>query len=223
MILSLIGIFSRSKRIKTKVRLSKGVPLDDLAIMKMIEAKQAQLDKTVRLTDNGYFKVAIDLSLELSEEVARYYFPKSKYPIYELSIQEMLDLSNYITNRLEELVNGKLFKIFKNYRVVTIINILNTRKKINNSKLMKLTRKLKFQQIYSGARAVINLANPIYWFRKLAIKPTTVVVTKEICKYIINIFGEETNKIYSKVIFKSEDNEEEIEEKIDELIEEEEE
>ena len=205
LMLSLVFIFSRKERKKTKHRLSQTIALDDQVLIDMIEAKQNTLTKTVKLTDNGYFKVALDLSLELTEEISRYYFPESKYPLYELSIQEILDLSTYITQRFDTLVNDTFIKRFKNNRVATILDLLNTRKKINNSKLMQVTRKLKLQQVYNVGRAALNYANPIYWFRKLAIKPTTVLVTKELCKTIISIFGEETNKIYSKAIFKEEE------------------
>lgn len=222
LLMLVITFFFLQEKEKTKHRLSQAIALDDKVLLDMIESKQNQLDKTVRITDNGYFRVAIDLSFELTEEIARYYFPESKYPIYELSIQEMLNLNFYITKRIEELVNGKFFKLFKNTRVASIIDLLNTRKKINNSKLMQVTRKLKLQQIYSATRTVLNYANPIYWFRKLAIKPTTVLVTKEICKYIINIFGEETNKIYSKAIFKEGESEEDLIKMIDEFVDEEE-
>jgi hypothetical protein len=222
LILSMVGIFARNERKKTKNRLSHGIPLDDKVVFDMIQAKQSQLDNTVKMTDNGYFRVALDLSLELTEEIARYYFPDSRYPIYKLSIQEMLNLNYYITKRVDELMNSKFFKMFKNYRIASLIDLLNTRKRINDSKLMQITRKLKIQQIYSGAKAILNYANPIFWFRKLAIKPTTVVVTKEVCKYIITIFGEETNKIYSKAIFKEEDDQEALLQKIDQFSEEEE-
>lgn len=223
LMLSLALILSTKERKKTKIRMSKAFALDEKVLLDMIESKHNQLDNTVRITDNGYFRVAIDLSFELTEEIARYYFPESKYPIYELSIQEMLNLNYYITKRIEDLVNGKFFKMFKNTRVASIIDLLNTRKKINNSKLMQVTRKLKLQQIYSATRTVLNYANPIYWFRKLAIKPTTVLVTKEICKYIISIFGEETNKIYSKAIFKEEESQEDLIKLIDGFVAEEEE
>ncbi len=217
--LSVALILTSKERKKTKIRITKGVPLDDKVVLDMIESKQSQLDKTVRLTDNGYFKVAIDLSFELSEEIARYYFPDSRYPLYELSIQELLNLNYYITKRFDELMNGKFFKLFKNYRIASIIDMLNAKKKITNSKLMQITRKIKLQQIYSAGRTLLNYANPIYWFRKIAIKPTTVLVTKEICKYIIMIFGEETNKIYSKAIFKKEDSETDMIEKMEKLVE----
>lgn len=206
-------------RKKAKMRIHKGIPLDDKAIAQMIESKQEQLDHTVRITDNGYFKVALDLSFELTREIATYYFPDKKYPLYELSIQEVLDLARYITDRVEQVVDSRFFRLFKNYRIASLVEVLNTKKKITNSKLMQITRKIKLQQIYSAGKTFLNYANPIYWFRRIAIKPTTVKVTKEICKYIIVIFGEETNKVYSKAIFKEADNEEEIIENMDKLIE----
>ncbi len=221
--LFIVFMFATGKRKKTHIRLMTTIPLDDNAVYDMIVQKQNLLSETVRLTDNAYFKVAFDLSLELAQEIARYYYPKSKYPLYELSIQELLDLNYYITKRIEEIINGKLIRHFKNNRIVTIVNILNTKKAIDNSKLMKLSRKYKFSKLYTVGRAVLNYANPIFWFRKLAIKPSTVLVTKEICKYIITIFGEETNKIYSKTIFKKDESEEEVIAKIDKLIETEEE
>lgn len=208
-----------SKKRYRKRMLNK-LPLEDHEVYDLIEIKQKQLVETVRLTDNAYFKVAFDLSYELLEEIASHYFPEAKYPIFEITIEELLELNTYITNRLNELVNGKIVRHVKNYRISSIVNMLQMKKAVDNSKLMKLSRKLKFGKIYSTGRAVLNYANPLYWFKRLAIKPTTEVVTKEVCKYIIAIVGEETNKIYSKS-FKEIINDDDLEEKFDKLIEEE--
>ena len=217
--LFIVLVMTTDKKKKAKKRLSTQIPLDDKVVLEMIESKQALLLETVRLTDNAYFKVAFDLSLELAQEIARYYYPKSKYPIYELSVQEILDLNYYITKRIEEIVNGKIIRRFKNNRIATIINILNTKKAIDNSKLMKLSRKYKFSQMYTIGKTVLNYANPVYWFRRLAIKPSTMLVTREVCKYIISIFGEETNKIYSKTIFRQDEPEEVVSAKMDDILE----
>ncbi len=219
LILSITFILSRSERKKAKIRMSHQIPLDDEAVNELIETKKQQLDETVKMTNNAYIEVAFDLSQELVEEIAKYYFPKSNYPIYELSIQEMLDLAQYIAKRLDGFVNARFVKMFKNYRVSSILEMLNAKKKLDNSKLMQVTRKLRIQKLYSGFRAVVNYANPIYWFRKLAIKPTTQAVTREIGKFIITVFGEETNKVYSKAIFKPEDDIQEIDNKLEALME----
>ncbi|MDD3477850.1 MAG: hypothetical protein PHP32_03155, partial [Candidatus Izemoplasmatales bacterium] len=191
-------ILVTERQTKSKIRFSKMTSLDDQTVQKMIEARQTEMLETAKITDAAYFKVAFDLSFELMNEIARYYFPESKYPMYELSVQEIIDLARYITDRLETLVNGRFIRRFKNYRVSTIINLINKKKAIDNSKLMKLSKKLKVNKIIAVGKTVLNYANPIFWFRKLAIKPSTTLVTKEACKYIISIFGEETNKIYSK-------------------------
>lgn len=215
---ALVMVTERSS--KTKIKFSKMTTLDDKTVAGMIDAKQKEMIETVKMTDNAYFKVAFDLSFELMNEIARYYFPDSKYPMYELSIQEILDLNYYITKRVETMVNGKFIRRFKNYRVSTIINILNKKKAIDNSKLMKLSKKLHVSKLITVGKAVLNFANPIYWFRKLAIKPSTTLLTKEICKYIINIFGEETNKIYSKKLYESPEDEEKVEALFDKTVEE---
>ncbi|MDD3129900.1 hypothetical protein [Aliarcobacter skirrowii] len=174
----------------------------------LIELKQNEMIETVKLTDNAYFGVALTLSLELAEEIASYYYPKAKYPMYELSIEEILELNYYITKRVEKLVNGKILKHFKKYKISTIIDILNKKKAIDNSKLMKLSKKLKVSKIISLGKTVLNYASPVFWFRKLAIKPGTELVTKEVCKFIIAIVGEETNYVYSRSLFKHNDEEE---------------
>jgi len=214
----LISTVNSKKRYRK--RMLNKLPLEDHDVYDLIETKQNQLLETVRLTDNAYFKVSFDLSLELLEEIAGHYFPDSKYPIFEITIDELLELNRYITNRLDELVNGRVLRHFKNYRISSIVNMLQMKKAVDNSKLMKMSRKLKFGKFYSASRAVLNYANPVYWFRRLAIKPTTEVLTKEVCKYIIAIIGEETNKIYSKS-FKEIKNDSDLEATFDAVIEEE--
>jgi len=214
-------ILVTGRRNKRKTFLSKEIPLDEKAVQELILAKQNELIDTVKFTDNAYFRVAFDLSFELMQEIAKYYFPDSKYPMYELSIQEILDLNFYITKEIEKLVNGKFIRHFKNNRLSTIVNILNKKKAIDNSKLMKLSRKYQVSKLYTIGRAALNYANPIFWFRKLAIKPSVTLVTREVCKYIINIFGEETNKVYSKKIFETPEDEAKVETKIEELLDEE--
>lgn len=215
---ALMLITSRKKQ--TKIIMSKELTLNDIKIQEMIEFKQNQLVDTARIADNAYFRVAFELSMELMTDIAKYYFKDSKYPIFELSIQELLDLNYYITKRLEKLINGRFIRRFKNYRISTIVNIMNKKKALDNSKLMKLNRQYKVSKILSIGSAVLNYANPIYWFRKFAIKPSTTLVTKEACKLIIRIVGEETNKLYSKKMFEPPVDETKIETEFDQVMEE---
>lgn len=210
---------------KTRNIRSKKEPLDIKTVNGMIEAKTRELNEIVRVSDNGYFRVAFDLAFDLIHDIAKYYFPESRYPLYELSPQEMLDLATYIVQRLDKILNGKIVNRFKNYRISLIVDILNKKKALDNSKLMKMQREYKLSKILSVGKTILNYSNPIFWFRKLALKPSTTLVTKEICKKIIRIAGEETDKFYSRKMFEKPIDqaaaEKEIDQKFDETLSEE--
>jgi len=219
LMIGFVLITGRKKQ--TKIYRSKETPLMEEAIQQMIENKQNQLVDTARIADNAYFRVAFELSIELITDIAKYYFPDSKYPLYELSIEELLSLNYYITKRLEKIVNSRFIRHFKNYRISTIVNLLNKKKAIENSKLMKLSRQMKVSKILSIGKTVLNYANPVFWFRKLAIKPSATLLTKEACKLIIEIVGEETNKLYSKKMFETPEDLAVVEAKFDQELSEE--
>jgi hypothetical protein len=219
LMIGFVLITGRKKR--TKIYRSKETPLMEEAIQQMIENKQNQLVDTARIADNAYFRVAFELSIELITDIAKYYFPDSKYPLYELSIEELLSLNYYITKRLEKIVNSRFIRHFKNYRISTIVNLLNKKKAIENSKLMKLSRQMKVSKLLSIGKTVLNYANPVFWFRKLAIKPSATLLTKEACKLIIEIVGEETNKLYSKKMFETPEDLAVVEAKFDQELSEE--
>jgi len=203
---------------KKRIIRSKKEPLSALAIESMIEAKQKELMEVSHVADNAYFRVAMDLSFDLVHEIAKYYFPTSRYPFYELSAQEVIDLNFYITKRIDKLLSGKFIGRFKKYKISTIVDILNKKKAIDNSKLMKMNREYKISKILSYGATIINYANPIYWFRKLALKPSTTLVIKELCKLIIRIVGEEVDKLYSKKMFEEPENKAEAEKALEETF-----
>ena len=47
----------------------------------------------------------------------------------------------------------------------------------------------------------MNIFNPVYWVKKLMISTTLVAVSNKICGIVIDVVGEETNKVYSKNVF----------------------
>jgi hypothetical protein len=212
----LISGENSQKRKKNLIR-KKADPLNQSTIQKMIEDKQKELTDVVRVSDNAYFRVAFDLSYDLMIEIAQSHFPNSKYPLYELSAQEVLDLAGYITKRIDKMLSGKFIARFKNYRISTIVDIINKKKALDNSKLMKLNREYKISKLFSAASTVLNYANPIYWFRKLALKPSTTMVIKELCKLIIKIVGEETEKLYSRKMFETPEDQVKIEQELDSI------
>jgi len=145
-----------------------------------------------------------NISWDLINEIAKLYYPKSEYPIYELSIDEMLVLTHYITNRVESLFKGKVLKSLKKIKISQIIKVLEIKKKIEENKIVKAANKVKLPTLYKATMSVLNIFNPGYWVKKIMINTTLSIGTNKIAATIIDIIGEETTKVYSKSVFNEE-------------------
>lgn len=144
-----------------------------------------------------------DTSVDLIGKIASKYYPNSPHPISELSVDEIILLAKYITNRVDELLSARLIKPFRKYRVSKVLQIIDTKKKIEESKVVKTAKKAQLPKIAKVGWAVLHAINPVYWVKKLIINPAFMVGINKMSDIILRIVGEETAKVYSKSIFNS--------------------
>lgn len=175
---------------------------DDLIIM--IKEKQKRFKRSWKNSSEGIAKLTFNLSFELVEEIAKYFFPESKYPMLELSVNELLNLNHYITNRIDTLLDKPVIKNTKNMQVTKIMQIYDKKKQVQESRIVKAANKLKLPKLMKYGGAVVNAVNPVYWFRKVVINTSLSAMSRKICLVVIGIVGEETTKVYSKALFKEE-------------------
>lgn len=202
--LLLVTIFSiRGKSLSLETKKPEGeISEDDLR--KLIEHRQTSLKRTIKLKNESAFRITMDMSLELVEEISRYFFPNSKYPMYELSINEALELNHYITNRIDEILEVPILKNAKKTRIITIVKMYEQKRAIEESKIAKAAQKLRLGKIAKYGGMALNAINPVYWFRKLVLSTSMDVITRKLCVAIIGVVGEETSKVYSKKLFDKE-------------------
>jgi hypothetical protein len=143
-----------------------------------------------------------DISWNLINDIAREYFPDSKYPIYELSVDELMILIHYITNRVDSIFKGPVLKHFKKLRIAYVLKILDMKKKIDENKAVKAASKLN--KPLKLTFSVLNIFNPAYWVKKLMVSTVLLSITNKIGGIVIEVVGEETNKVYSKLVFDEE-------------------
>jgi len=175
------------------------VNLDDLELM--VKEKQKLFKKSRKSGNHKLSKLTFDLSFDLTNQIATYFFPTSKYPMYELSVHELMNLNHYITDRISEILNKPLLKNTMKLRITQIMQMFDKKRRIEENKVMKAAKKLKVGKVAKYAGAAVNIINPVYWFRKLVINTSVDVMQRKICVVIIGIVGEETIKIYSKKLF----------------------
>ena len=157
-----------------------------------------------------------DICFALTNDIARKFFPKSKRPFAELSLDEILSLSVYISNRINEIVDRPGLRLIKQVKLSTILSLGDAKKVIEESQLMKVTKKYKIKSIFNVVKSALNFINPIYWVRRTVINTSLDFAFKKLCLAMIGIVGEETYKIYSKRVFLEEKT---IDTNIDEILE----
>lgn len=177
----------------------------DTQIEKIIKsAKNEYVEESSFLNTGQKLSHVRKISWELIHSIANEYYPDSDYPIYELNGEELLTLVHYITNRVDSIFTGPVLKSFKKIKLAYIFKLLDMKKKIDENKLVKAANKAKVPKIFSTITAVLNVFNPVYWIKKLIVNTAMVAVTNKISLTIIEVVGEETNKVYSKNVFNQE-------------------
>lgn len=173
-----------------------------ILIKKYIKASQDEFkEKQALYNASNKFELAKEISINLANDVAKMYYPKSSRPLLELSIDELIKLDYYIMARIERIFEGRILKLLKRIRISQIMYILDKKKQVEDSKIVKAAKKLNVAGIGRAIKGALNIVNPTYWVKKGSAKITLEVGFNKIANIIFEIIGEETAKIYSKKAF----------------------
>ena len=180
--------------------------------------RSLELFKDKKLRDEeSMFAYAYKLAYDLMNTIAKKFFPKSKHPLTELSVDEVLVLIDYIAKRMEEVFDYRGLKFLRRFKVSTLISFAEAKEAIEENEFVKATKKYKVKEALNSAIKVINIFNPVHYIKKYGVSFVTNMVIKKICIILITVTGEETYKIYSKAVF---NKVEEIDSEVDKLKEE---
>ncbi|MDR2822422.1 MAG: hypothetical protein LBV58_02590 [Acholeplasmatales bacterium] len=218
-ILFLVYLYALVKSIDTGMK-RKAVEEEDIDVKEIIllirDAEKQFKDKEER-TNLGYAKHLISICRELSTDICKKFYPKSDKAYLELTVDESFTLIHYITNRVDELLSGKIVKLFRGMTIKQIFDLNNTKNKIENTGIVKVAKKTKAVEISKSILKVLNAVNPVYWLKKVTLDSAMSIILNKIGIAIIRITGEETYKIYSKKIFKTDS---EIDTSVDDIYDE---
>ena len=180
------------------------VDVTDEEIKEMIEnARKVYNDKSLKGAKSSVAHCSA-VCTNLVTDIARKFFPKSKRPLAELTIDEILNLCVYVSERINGILDRPGLRLIKKLKLSTLLALGDAKKFIDDSALIKLTRKYKLNKVVSAVIGVVNIFNPVYWIRRLFINTTIDLAINKLCVSVIGIVGEETYKIYSKRVFEEE-------------------
>ena len=203
-----------SLRDKKKIIQPKGdIPYDEASDL-IGEAIKEFKDRKIR-QNQGRVGHCFNISKDLAYSIASRFYPNSKYPLLELSVDEVIMLLGYIQEKVNQILDRKGLRILKKWKASFILDISRKTAEVLNSKAFQVSKDVS--KIANKAKIVLNTINPLNILRRLVIKNTEIIIINKLCEMVITIVGEETYKIYSKHVF---DKDVQIESNIDQIEEE---
>lgn len=199
------SINSLKKDSRVSINSIKGVKEED--IRKIINNhRESFKDERKRRKEVSldFFK---EIIFNMMNEIASQFYPKSKRPLSELSLDELILLNKYILTKLEEILSKPILRAFRGIKLSHVLMIIETKNNIDNSKTVKTVKKYKLQKVGEVLINVVGILNPAKWFKKLVIDPTINILLNQVLLTCIDYVGEETYKVYSKTALKKTEDE----------------
>ncbi len=185
-----------------KVHTSENV--DKKEVEGLIIEAQHYFNNREKVKKLGSFRYMSDIVTKLTLDISRKFYPDSKYPLLELTIDEVIHLNEYILKRLEQLFKKRGLRIFKRLKIATIYHITTTTKNIYESNAAKYAREKELNKKRRLIVGALNVINPFYWVRSFVVNKSFDIIVSKVCLATIAIVGEETYKVYSKKVFDKE-------------------
>lgn len=193
-----------SLKSKKYIAKSNVVEVTDEEVKEIVNnASKAYSDKHLKGAKNSIAHCG-NICMNLVTDISRKFFPKSKRPFAELTMDEILQLFIYVSNRINDIVDRPALRLVKKLKLSTILAFGDAKKVIDDSSLMKMTKKYKLKKVFEAVKGVLNIFNPFYWVRRVFINTALDAAVNKLCLSVISIVGEETYKIYSKRVFEEE-------------------
>lgn len=207
LLLGLIYVISclhslRKKRINLNKELEKISEEDIKTIIHKYQDAFSDEKKRRKSIPFDYFRMTL---FDMMNEIAGKFYPKSKRPLTELSLNELILLDEYIVKKIDELLSKKGLNLFRSLKLSTIMMLVDKKTALDNAKVVKAAKRYKLKEIYDVFLTMLNFINPYFWFKKIVVNPSINLLINKIFLICYSIVGEETYNIYSKQAFVTED------------------
>ena len=199
-----ISVLKSVKKESGKIKLNTTVVSEEELLKIVNDVKQSFVDESEGLAVKYRCEILGTKIVDEINQIASLYYPNSKYPLYELTVEELIFFLQYLSRRIEDVFDKPILKHFKNISISQIFRLIDMKKKIDDNKAVKVIKKTKPTMIGKILLAAKNAVNPVYWFKKLVLGTAIDTITRKVSLLVIDIVADETSKTYSKSLFNEE-------------------
>lgn len=140
-------------------------------------------------------KIISSLIYEI-KEISQQSFPDKKYPLYELSINEILGGILIVQRKLKRFIDHPLCKDIKNVHIATLLsfeeNVAQPIMNFYNHKTFQL-----LYRSYKMAKSAFNIVNPIFYMKKILYLTVFKKGKKDIIIICLDFVGNCCYEIYN--------------------------
>ncbi len=175
-------------------------------------AQKAFNDRELRgkLSKGAYFR---RLTTDLVYGIASSFYPDSKYPLLEITIDEAIELIGYVQYRLNDILGKRGLRILKKFKISSIVSASLMSQEIMDNKAFQVAKNVTEKA--SKVKKIVDTINPLKWVKRLIVDNAIAIVTHKLYLASLAIIGEEAYKIYSKSVLK---HEETIDSGVDDIV-----
>ncbi len=201
--LALIYLYTAIISVNRKNRKLKLNPphIDELEISLLIKDAQQQFKNKSLRKEVGFIEHLKTICVELANDISKKYYPLSKTPLLELTVEESLLLTHYISDRIEDFLSAKILAVIKQRTLSQIKFIYDSKVKVSEMKVVKVAEEVQVKKISKIVLGTLNAINPAYWVKRFTVDKLYDLIIIKIALAVIAITGEETYKVYSKRVF----------------------
>ncbi len=188
---------NKSYMIKSKANVS-----NDMG-MRLVEEALIEFQKRMDEGSSSSLNECKDISLKLINDIAKLFFPKSKMPLYELSIDEIINLAKVVGENIDyRLKDSRLTRYLKGKITISFLfELSNPKEEIEDSPIEEYKFNLWSSignAIKSGVKKITN-STINYAVKKFKL-------TQWLSRLIICTIGEETFKVFYIKIYNETSN-----------------
>jgi hypothetical protein len=198
--------FVRSGKKEYKISIKGNESITQIEAEELVSKQYKEFKRVYKSNENedAFVRLLYKHSYGIIEEISKRFYPKSKYPLLELSLSEIVLLLEVISSRLQVVLSKPMIRLTKDVKLSQIVYFYKLKKDFDEGSMNKILKKYKVTNVVKTGLMALNITNPFYWLRKAVFKFGGDAVFNQTIKVTLDVVAEEAIKLYSKKIFQKE-------------------
>ncbi len=150
-----------------------------------------------RLKTEFTFRILVNLSLDLIQQVAAVYHPDEERPELQASLHQLINLNSRISLKLQDLLASLPLRALKDIKLQTVLTCHDLYTLCVSHPVYQFLRRHRLDKVVQWGWMLKNIASPWYWGRRFAYSGSRELLARFFLARVVTIVGVEAIRLYS--------------------------